>query len=531
MTSRSLNIHIPNKPIRVFPIEKPLVRIGRSDDNDVVLSDSARSVSRCHATISNDPVSAPILADLESANGTFVNGRLIGRPIPIAPNDTITIGNFRLVFREEPGEFGFEVQAGPVDLNELQKHPHSLNLLVSRKFAKSADLQQLELQHEIAITLAQTRTLEEVAKAAIDLLFRIDAVHRATVMLWSETLQSFQSAEIHLRPSLQNSGAASNEGRNLVVSHTILQKVHKENRALRIRDARTEALLRSAASIVRSGTQAALCSPLAFQGRFLGVLYADNIAEPNAFSDADFRTFTTIAARTGLAFAHAGAHKERVRLEAERQALRLSLPPQLADAIQSSDGSIPLDGVLQPVTVLCANIRGFRDLSAGMKPRETVRTLNEFFTAMSAIIFQHGGTLDRFAGDRILAFFGAPLQSPASAQACVQAAINMQRELSALNRRLFPGKNNALRIAIAIHTGLAIVGNIGSADRLQYTAIGDAVDVALALLGRVGPDQILVSGQLRADLQGRFTFDNVEEGIYAVPWIDVTAKAMAPAGK
>lgn len=103
MQSRSLEILIAHRPARVFPIEKPIVRIGRAHDNDIVLADAARNVSRWHAVISHDDGAGVILADLESANGTFLNGRLIGHPVPVRVDDTIKIGSFRLILRESSG--------------------------------------------------------------------------------------------------------------------------------------------------------------------------------------------------------------------------------------------------------------------------------------------------------------------------------------------------------------------------------------------------------------------------------------------
>jgi pSer/pThr/pTyr-binding forkhead associated (FHA) protein len=101
MSSRSLEIVIGGKSQNVFPLEKPLVRIGRAADNDIVLSDATRQISRWHAVLSNDSDAPVILFDLESVNGTFLNGRPITLPVPVLPDDSIKIGGFRLVLREQ----------------------------------------------------------------------------------------------------------------------------------------------------------------------------------------------------------------------------------------------------------------------------------------------------------------------------------------------------------------------------------------------------------------------------------------------
>lgn len=100
MSSASLEIVIDESLSWIFPIEKQIVRIGRAADNDVVLSDNTRHVSRWHAEIRHDGHGPVVLSDLKSANGTFLNGRPIALPVPIFPGDTIKIGKFRLVLRQ-----------------------------------------------------------------------------------------------------------------------------------------------------------------------------------------------------------------------------------------------------------------------------------------------------------------------------------------------------------------------------------------------------------------------------------------------
>jgi adenylate cyclase len=249
-------------------------------------------------------------------------------------------------------------------------------------------------------------------------------------------------------------------------------------------------------SVLRAGIQAAFCSPLTFQGRFLGVLYADNLTAPDAFSSDDFRIFTTIAAQTGLALASSITRGELLKREVEQAAMRLYLSPQVADLITEMNGGVELGGVLQPVTVLFADIRDFTKISEHLDAREVVLLLNEFFTSMTGVILDAGGTLDKYIGDCVMALFGAPVPAADDAQRAVQAAINMQREAARLN--------NQIQIGVGIHTGRAVVGNIGSAQRMQYTAIGDTVNVAARLVHMAAPGQIIVSEDIRNLASGFF---------------------------
>ena len=252
-------------------------------------------------------------------------------------------------------------------------------------------------------------------KEAIQLLFRIEGVQRATLWPWDEKERCFHQMPLETRAGLDQLSAPMFDPQNLVLSSTILNQVRQQNRPLLIRDIKSSEFSLSK-SIVRAGIQAAFCSPVTSQGRMLGVLYADNLMRSDAFSQEDFQTFTIIAAQAGMALANSLAREEISRQEVERANLSRYLPPQVVDLITSKGGSVELGGVLQPVTVLFADIRGFTSLSEQMDAREVVDLLNDFFAVMTAAIFQSNGTLDKFIGDCVMALFGAPIPSERSPQ-------------------------------------------------------------------------------------------------------------------
>ena len=522
-------------------MESSVLNIGRAENNHLILLDADRSVSRWHARITSGPDGPASLSDLKSANGTAVNGRPVHGSVPLRSNDSITIGQFRLVFREEDDDAPFTIRTSVVDLQELQREPQLLALSGARDFANAAELKTLELLFEVGMSLARSHSVEEVTAVSVELLFKIDQVHRATVILWDEARSCFENAELHFRGGTKvTAGApAAYDPRTLVMSQTILNKVRLENRPLLIRDTKSEAMLSSAMSIVGAGIQAAFCSPLSYQGQFLGILYADNLSQPDAFSETDFRTFAAIAAQAGLALANSVASKELVKREVQREALKAYLPPQVADLILASDGAANLAGTLQQITVLFADIRGFTRIAEQMDAREVVQLLNEFFTAMSAVIFHCGGTVDKFIGDCVMALFGAPVPSARSADDALAAAIAMQKRAMQLNAHRAALGLREFHIGIGLHTGPAVVGNIGSADRVQYTAIGDTVNVASRLVSRAEPGRIIVSEDFRnalsapgelgligeAELKGRQSRLN----IYSARWADLADSVVASA--
>jgi adenylate cyclase len=488
MGASSLVIKEPDGKNRVVPIERPTLSLGRSSDNDVVLTDSELRVSRRHAVIEWDPERGATLRDGGAVNGTFVNKHRVTAPVALHGGDVITIGPHEIVFKEEKaGGLPWKILTGPVDLRALQKPQEP-----EAKSPEAPRLKALELLNEVGLKLAGTHTPSEVVKESIHLLFRIEGVQRATLWPWDEKERCFRQMPLEMRAGLEQMAAPMFDPQNLVLSSTILNQVRKDNRALLIRDIKSSEYNLSK-SIVRAGIQAAFCSPVTSQGRMLGVLYADNLMRSDAFSQEDFQTFTIIAAQAGMALANSLAREEISRQHVERANLSRYLPPQVVDLICSKGGSVELGGVLQPVTVLFADIRGFTTLSEQMDAREVVDLLNDFFGVMTAAIFQSNGTLDKFIGDCVMALFGAPIPSERSPRNALVAAVRMQQQVARLGEERVQRGLAPIRIGIGLHHGSAVVGNIGSAERMQYTAIGDTVNIAARLVSRAEPGQILVS--------------------------------------
>ncbi len=154
---------------------------------------------------------------------------------------------------------------------------------------------------------------------------------------------------------------------------------------------------------------------------------------------------------------------------------------QVSDVV--IQGGLELGGELRQLTILMADIRGFTPLSERLRPRQVVKLLNRYFTEMVEACMAHGGLIDKFIGDGLMVVFGAPARLPPeeSALAAARAALEMKRRLVRLNERLVEDGLPALQTGVGIHCGEAIAGNIGSPRRLNYTVIGDSVNVAARL--------------------------------------------------
>ncbi len=188
-----------------------------------------------------------------------------------------------------------------------------------------------------------------------------------------------------------------------------------------------------------------------------------------------------------------------VRALWRREKLARFLPKELVEIVEASDVDLSLGGKATTATVLFADIRSFTQFSEKRDPAEVVGVLNRYFSAMTSVIAKHGGMIDKFIGDAIMAVFGAPFPREGDAARAVAAAGEMLAQLELLNRELASDGSSPLSIGIALHTGTVIAGNIGSPDRMDYTVIGDTVNLASRLegLNKKYHTGLLISGDTR----------------------------------
>lgn len=173
--------------------------------------------------------------------------------------------------------------------------------------------------------------------------------------------------------------------------------------------------------------------------------------------------------------------QEAALREVHRERLARYFSPGIAEAIEENN---PLaEGQSRELTVLCSDIRGFTEFSEDRDPAVVVEILRDYHEKMVARIFEFGGTLDKYLGDGILAYFNIPVAREDHADQALRCALAMRRDLQLLNERWIREGLPPMRIGIGIHTGVAIVGTIGASFRREFTAIGDAVNVASRIEG------------------------------------------------
>ena len=497
---------------------KVLCTIGRAPDNQVVLDDPR--ASRHHAHIkANDDGSFMIVDGVmaggqlrRSANKLYVNGEQKYEH-SLVNGDRITIGASTLRF-EQPKE------ERTADLSYDDKPLGHTQLLMSAKDVLTTVLRQSDQQvsvgaprgdkvleslqrkanilseiYEMSKALGAGFDLDRIFKMATDIIFRATPADRVVALL-SDTLVTEQNADgaklfpIATRARDQRMEA---HARKMTIGRTITRKVMKERVALLSQDAAADEQFAGVDSIVSQGVRSTICAPLFTESGVHGALYADRLDPFSAFKPDDLELISAVAAQTAIAVENVRAHERLAKEEVARANYSRFLPEYVVTQMLENPNSFKLGGVTQTITVLFADIRGFTRISEHASPENIVQLLNRYFSAMTDIIFAHGGTLDKYLGDGLMALFGAPAVTPKDAANAMAAAVAMQRRMLSINDELRAEGFPEIGIGIGLHTGEVIVGYIGSERRSEYTAIGDTVNTASRLESNAKAGEILVS--------------------------------------
>ncbi len=526
-----------------------IYNIGRAKENDIVLND--RRVSRRHAHLVAEASSCKIIDGYlengeiqRSVNRVFVNN------VPqfektLEPGDRIIIGESNLNFKKTvppkileipleakkssaPNALIGETEIAPTVVNyndqplghtQLQISAHEIighrsNITIETEVATPEEIKELrrkakalDLLYEMSKTLGTVFDLKEIFIKATDLIFRGTPAERVVALLADESVDG-KILDYSLYPIAVRARVVKLENltEKLTISRTITQKVMRDRVALLSQDAKTDKQFGGAESIVAQGVRSTICAPLITESNVHGVMYADRFDPFAAFSPDDLELISAVAAQTAMVVETVKAHKRLAREEVARANYGRFMPEYVVKQMLENPDSFKLGGANQMVTVLFADIRGFTAFSEKENPEKVVGLLNRYFSLMSEIIFAHGGTLDKYIGDGLMAIFGAPTTTPEDAKNALKTAVTMQRRLITLNEELESEGFTRVNVGIGLHTGVATIGYIGSEQRSEYTAIGDTVNLASRLESSARGGQILVSeatAQAGADL---FTF-------------------------
>jgi adenylate cyclase len=464
---------------RVVPVSRDLV-LGRSDECDVVLS--AVGISRRHArlVVSEDTC---CIRNLASENGTRVNGVSVAETV-LADGDHILLGEFPLIFRRRfDHEIVVEADRSPIDDRSVMRRVDGAATGLAGDVAKTNRI--LRSLSDLARTLLGTQPAD-VEPRVLDALFEHIPAERGFLMLFDDGGA--------LRPRVVKYRDAGAERGRITISKTIVDRVVKDRVAILTSDAGTDPRFSLADSVRSFGIRSAMCAPLWKGQDVIGIVHVDSADRAGAFTVADLDLLTAFANYAAVAIEQA-ALSEKVRAEQlARARLEKYFSPRVVTRILS-EGELEVREI--EATVLFADIVGFSRLSERMAPRDVARLLNDYFSRMVEVIFQHEGTVDKFIGDGIMAVFGAPYEQPDHALRAVRAAMDMRRDLALLNAERRPAP--PIEIRVGINSGRVVTGPIGSSTRKEITVLGDTVNVAsrITSIARAG---VVVVGQRTAEL-------------------------------
>jgi adenylate cyclase len=484
-----------------------VVVVGRAVTSDVPIYDP--TISRRHAEVSLTDGGVKV-KDAGSSNGTFLNGARITDAVAVE-NDVITFGKvaFRVkevsapsarpqVVPRASAEFAGTKPAGGTIVRQLPvsvsggvpaivdiSPSGASHLKVTAKSLEELREKKLELLLEISKELSKQQELDRLLDKVVEFTFQVMNVDRVSILL-------LEPGTGELVPRISK-GRNAQSSASKHVPQSIARKVVDDRVAILSDNTAADERFKGKSILIQS-VRSAMCTPLmGTDQRVLGILYVDNLTATHSFSDDDLKFLIAFGSLAAVAIENS-QRSERLR----REALVLSnfqryFAPNLAAQIAEQEGAVQLGGKKRPVVIFFSDIRGFTSMSETMGPDDIATLLTEYFTEMVEIVFEHGGTLDKFMGDAIMALWGAPIAHEDDAQRAIACAVDQLGALEKLNQRWKEQGRQELRVGIGINFGEVFAGNIGSDRRLEYTVIGDAVNTASRLCSSAGPNEILIS--------------------------------------
>jgi adenylate cyclase len=508
--------------------------IGRAPDNAVVLDDAR--ASRYHAHIKSSEDGSLTVVDgavingqlRRSANKVFINGEP-HYEYQLTNGDRVTIGASTLRFEQPAEERTTEVRYDDKPLGHTQLLISANDVMTTVLHGKPdagmvaspvrdkvlESLQRkaniLSALYEMSKTLSSVFDLDAIFAKATDIIFRSTPADRVVALL-AEGSGTGNLEDVKLNPIAMRARDEKLEGhaRKLTIGRTITKKVMRDRVALLSQDAASDEQFANVDSIVSQGVRSTICAPLVGESGVHGALYADRLDPFAAFKPDDLELISAVAAQTAIAVENARAHERLAREEVARANYSRFLPEYVVKQMLDNPESFKLGGVNQTITVLFADIRGFTSISEHAPPEKIVGLLNRYFSAMTDIIFAHGGTLDKYLGDGLMSLFGAPTTTPEDASNALNTAVAMQRRILGINQELLAEGFPEIGVGIGLHTGEVTVGYIGSERRSEYTAIGDTVNTASRLESNAKGGEILISDATAKAARSRYKLQTRE---------------------
>lgn len=494
--------------------------VGRTEGNDVILNHP--SVSRKHARFEARHDKWWII-DLKSTNGVKVNGNLVAEA-QINAGDKLHIGSVLLELKALPsvdfsGDSMFDNPSGTV-IRRISDFNSEFGLDVVAEGAPAAVRPPSEpgtkaapgvsrekifqVLVQVAKAMLQSEDLNSLLETVMDMIFKYLPVERGLIILFDE-----EGVPVPKLTKFMDDA----DTRDIPISRTILKMVAEQQVALMTSNALEDARLLGGKSIAIHGIRSAMCVPLWNRQHVIGAVQVDSRIHIGRFTEEDLDLLTALANFAAVAIERAQLsekieHERKIRSKMERYH-----SPAVIDEIVRGVVSADSEEIRnREVSILFADISGFTSVSETKAPEEVAEFLSHFFSCAVESIFAYGGTLDKFIGDAVMAFFGAPIPQDDHADRAVLAGLMLQRLVGDWNAERAKQGLAEVKIRVGINSGPAVVGNVGTEKRVDYTVLGSAVNIASRLESGVAkPGQVVISQNTLDRTMGSFETESLGE--------------------
>ncbi|MEW6494907.1 MAG: adenylate/guanylate cyclase domain-containing protein [Cyanobacteriota bacterium] len=484
---------------KTITVNRDEFTIGRLPECDLHLPFDG--ISRCHARILKIASGGWAIEDQGSKNGTRLNEHPVTSPQPVKHGDILWLGDIALTVvlttppqpnpnQGQPLERGTTILRNVKELQQQWIQADNPNKDASKEKAIARLIDLLD----IAKSLSAAESIEAIFSRVQDVVFRyLQSIERLALLV-----DVTGSGQLEL---LNAGGRNMAQQQNLAadgswISRSICQKVFTEKVAIQSADAQMDQRFEGQQSILIKGIKSAMAVPLWDENKVVGVLYADASHSSIHWTEQgqeDLSFFSTLANIVASSVQRWLLAQKLRSEEAIRQRLERYHSPAVVQQLIAL-GALP-NGRLPPtegeISILFADIVGFTALSERLSPVQIAELLNTLFEEMLQEVFAVGGTLDKYIGDCVMAFFGAPDPQKDHADRAVAAATGMLTRLKKLNINQALGETIQLRIAV--NSGKAVVGDVGSSQRVDYTALGGTINLASRMESICPPGSCVVS--------------------------------------
>jgi adenylate cyclase len=517
-----LQIHYVDLGVPRVTDLKSELSVGRTEGNDLVLNHP--SVSRKHARFEPRDNGWWII-DLKSTNGVKVNGNLVTEA-QVHPGDKVLIGSVQLEMKALPsvnftGDSMFDNPSGTVirrisdfnsefglDLGESldakPARPVSEPGFTAKPEPSVTREKIFQVLVQVAKALLQSDDLNSLLNSVMDMIFKYLPVERGLIILFDE--------EGNPVPKLTKFIEGADQ-QDIPISRTILTMVATQQVSLMTSNALEDARLLGGKSIAIHGIRSAMCVPLWNRQRVIGAVQVDSPIHIGRFTEEDLDLLTALANFSAVAIERAQLSEKIEQERKIRSKMERYHSPAVIDEIVKGVVSADEEEIrAMEVSILFADVSGFTTVSETQAPEEVAEFLSHFFSCAVESIFAYSGTLDKFIGDAVMAFFGAPIPQDDHADRAVLAGLMMQRLVTEWNNEREKQSLPPVRIRVGINSGPAVVGNVGTEKRVDYTVLGSAVNIASRLESGVAkPGQVVISQNTMDRIMGSFETESLGE--------------------